>query len=171
MTSMRNWMVFDYYMAVRLTAINWIESQSTSFTSLSPCHSSFHLIWLPFSICLYYLFFLLDFFICLVPRCPCFSSFFLSLRFILMSPPSSNLSPFFHFVSPCLSRFPPSSRFPYAFLTHMPAFFSLPVILLLYRFLSILSSPSYSLSTRSLPLISLSLLPPPLSSLLDSLTS
>lgn len=162
LTSMINWMVFDYYMAVRLTAINWIESQSISFTSLSlPClclslsRSSFHLTLIFLLVC-----HVLCFFYSLGPSLPLFLllalfpiCFILSLHScsFLLSLPVSLLS--FIFFSPCPPFFflvlPPSS------LSSTPrasaGFFSsfLPLLL----FISLLSLSYLSVSLAPLPLL------------------
>ena len=160
LTSMRNWMVFDYYMAVRLTAINWIESQSTSFTSLRPSPPSLPppplLVWSRshFPSCLSRsLFFVTVFFFLFIPSvllCPCFFSLslFLSvcpplcfLSFIFCLPPSFFLSSSSHL---SLSLFLPTC--PSSFTGFLSSFSSPP------HAPSLLFSPSLlSVSPPSLP--------------------
>lgn len=163
LTSMINWMVFDYYMAVRLTAINWIESQSISFTSLSlPC-LCLSLSLAPLFISLSFSFLFVMFFVFFIPLvllCPCFSClhYFLSVSFslslhscsFLLSLPVFLLSfIFFLSVSPVFFPCP-------------PAFFALFHPTCLCWLLFILSSPlTLYLSAFPLLFICLSCPPPP----------
>lgn len=169
LTSMINWMVFDYYMAVRLTAINWIESQSISFTSLSlPClclshsRSSFHLTLIFLLVC-----HVLCFFYSLGPSLPLFlllALFPISVSFSLfIAAPSCSrflsLSFLLFFSSPCPPFFSLSSRFLRSLPPHVPLLASFHPFF-----------PSYSLSLCFPSLIYLSLLPPSPFSLPGSLS-
>lgn len=98
---MGNWMVFDYYLAVRLTANNWIESLSISHIALpSPVScSSIHPVWF---CCFFPFLTFMVFILCVpllfqffpLPMCIPSWSLFLSLSFsIYFSMSSCSLSP------------------------------------------------------------------------------